>query len=134
MTIAQLQREAARLPDLIPDWKDQQKYASGRQELLEYLVDGVQKNGGDPNGLGRYLDSAFAVATARKAMLYDRLVSAKQSQSKRLQNVPPMTRPGAAQPANAAQAEQQKVLTKRLQKSGSNEDAAALLLSRPTFR
>ena len=58
------------------------------------------------------------------------LVAAKQSRSKLQQPVPPMTKPGAAQPASAAQAEQQKQLSSRLRKTGSDQDAAALLLSR----
>ena len=127
MTAQTLQQEAARLPDYIPEWRDPQKYEAGRQEMLQYL----QKAGADMNSVGRYLDSAFAVGVLHKAIQYDKLRDAKAAKVKQLRTVPPVTRPGAAQNAGAANADQQAKLMGRLKKGGGQlEDAAALLASR----
>jgi len=126
MTAQTLQQEVAKLPDFIPEWRDPQKQEAGRQEMLQYL----QKAGADMNSVGRYLDSAFAVGVLHKAIQYDKLRDAKAAKVKQLRTVPPVTRPGAAQDAGVANADQQSRLMARLKKSGDPLDAAALLASR----
>ncbi len=130
MTAQALQHEAARLPDFIPEWRDPQKYESGRNELARYLADGVTKAGGDTSQIGRYLDSAFAVMIAHKAMTLDRLTADKANKVKQLRTAPPVTRPGAAQDAGTANADREGQLMARLKKSGDPLDAAALLAAR----
>jgi hypothetical protein len=69
------------------------------------------------------------MSVAYKAMKYDQLVKSKADKSKTLRQAPPLTVPGASNPS-AAKAGKAKELQTRLKKSGSMEDAVALLLNR----
>ncbi len=122
LTAQQLQVEAAQLRERIPEWKDQDKYQAGAQELRAYLIN----QGADPRDVDT-LSSSLAVSIARKAMLYDKLKADKAAKSKQLRTVPPMTRPGAP---SSAQAEGELKAQQRLRKTGSREDAVGLLLTR----
>jgi len=106
----------AKLPELIPAWKDEKKMATEVEALKGYLaesgysVDEI-KSATDPR----------AIALSRKAMLYDQLV-AKQKAARPV--VPKTVEPGAVQPPSRSAAT--KVLN-RLSQTGSRDDAAALL-------
>lgn len=90
MTQWQLQQEAARLPEIIPAWRDSAKMESDRQEMTKY----VQSLGVDMANVGRYLDNAVAMKVLRQSMLYERLSKLKADKSKQLRNAPPVVKPG----------------------------------------
>lgn len=122
-----LQQEAALLPKVMPAWSDQTKFAAAQKEISDY----IRANGIDPAAVsGRYLDTAFAMATAWKAAQYDKLQKAKSEKVKQLRTAPPVVKPGASQPATASKDEAERKQRDRLRRSGSLEDAASLLLNR----
>jgi hypothetical protein len=125
-----LHHEGARLVERIPEWKDQAKYQAGAQELSKYLIG----QGADPREVAALSDS-LAVSIARKAMLYDKLVSAKADRSKQFRTAPPVVRPGAAVPSDSGRMQFQK-LGQAIRKAGrqgnhkSQEDMALAAISK----
>jgi len=115
--------EAQRLPEIIPEWKDEKVAAEGKKQLRNWLVD---------QGLNEVeinsLHKAEHVSILRKAMLYD------QGQRKAQASVKPQpvaTRP--VKPGSAAVAPGSKSVTdvtrakQRLAKTGTVNDAASVL-------
>jgi hypothetical protein len=86
----QLGQEFQRLTERIPEWKDAQKYETGRVELRNYLINQGASQA-DVDGLA----SSVAVSIARKAMLYDKLLQAKTEKVKQLRTAPPVVKPGS---------------------------------------
>lgn len=119
LTAHKLQQEGARLKQLLPTFND--KTAA---DVRDYLL-----RVGVPAGAVENVNDANSVLIAYKAMQYDRLVESKQAKVKQLRTAPPVTRPGAVQ-TGAAATDKSQQLTARLRKSGSIEDAAALLADR----
>lgn len=115
-TAQKVQQESAKLIEAIPAWKDPAKYQAGAQELSGWLV----KQGADPARVAALSDS-FEVQIAYKAMLYDKLVSAKADRSKQLRAAPPVVRPGAAVPSETGRQNFQKVQT-AIRKAGRQGD------------
>lgn len=70
------------------------------------------------------------ILMAHKARQYDLATSKTPATQKQLRQAPQTMRPGAAKPAGHAQARALREATERASKSGSIEDAAALLLTR----
>lgn len=118
-----LVNEAQRLPEIIPQWKDEKVAAEGKKQLRNWLVD---------QGLNEVeinsLHKAEHVSILRKAMLYD------QGQRKAQASVKPQpvaTRP--VKPGSAAVAPGTRSVTdvtrakQRLAKTGTVNDAASLL-------
>ena len=120
-----LEQQRTKLFDLMPDWRDPAKYESGAKEVRDYLL----RSGVDPESVER-LSDAVAVKIAADAAAYDKLKRARSEKSKQLRTVPPVTRPGAAQPANQGQADKTEALAKRFKRTGDTKDAAALLANR----
>lgn len=121
-----LQAEAQRLPEFVPEWKDQAKFEAGKQALSKHFAETYQI---DPRELNAEANTAFKVAVLWKAMKYDQLLRSKADKSKTLRQRPPVTVPGSANP-QTAQADKGKQAQQRLKKSGSMEDAVAVLLNR----
>ena len=120
-----IRAEYPKLLEKIPEWKDPAKYEQGAKEVRAYLL----AEGAEPEAVDGLTD-AVAVAIARKAMMYDRLVKSKIEKVKLARTAPPVTRPGATQGQGQARADQDQQLRGKLRKSGSLQDAAALLLNR----
>lgn len=81
-----LQQAHAKLPEVIPEWRDASRAQKEKQAVAEYL----QANGYAPEEIATASDPR-AVAISRKAMLYDRLMAKKAS----AQPVAPVTqKPG----------------------------------------
>jgi hypothetical protein len=87
----QLGQEFQRLTERIPEWKDAQKYETGRVELRNYLINQGASQA-DVDGLA----SSVAVSIARKAMLYDNLLKAKGEKVKQMRSAPPVVKPGSS--------------------------------------
>lgn len=120
-----LAQEAANLPNVIPEWKDPAKQEAGKADLLKYFT----SQGISAQEANAELNTAMKVAVAWKAMQWDRLQKSKSDTSKTLRKAPPVTVPGAAQ-SSTAKADKDKQLQARLKKTGSREDAMAVLLNR----
>lgn len=115
----QLQVEQQRLMEAIPAWKDEAKATAEKQRILAW----GQRQGYSADELGSIVDHR-ALVVARKAMLYDELVSRRdKAQSKKApaRTAPPSRRHKAPKGGQRARAQE------RLAKSGSVDDAAALL-------
>jgi hypothetical protein len=133
LTAQKMQQESAKLLERIPEWRDPDKYQSGAKELSSYLI----SQGADPKEVAALSDS-LAVQIARKAMLYDKLVSAKADRSKQLRTAPPVVRPGAAVPseqgkANFTKVRQEVVKLGRQGKHGQQQALMEAVLGR-TFK
>jgi hypothetical protein len=115
-----IQSEVVRLPELIPEWKDEAVAAKERDDLKSYLVDqGVNEE--ELNALVR----APHIAVLRKAMLYDkgqRRVK-KSQKAQKGKSVRPGSKGGT--PTNANR--KLKSARQRLAKNGTRGDAANLI-------
>ena len=115
-----IQSEVVRLPELIPEWKDETVAAKERDDLKTYLIDqGVNEE--ELNALVR----APHIAVLRKAMLYDkgqRRVK-KSQKAQKGKSVRPGSKGGT--PTNANR--KLKAARQRLAKNGTRGDAANLI-------
>jgi hypothetical protein len=110
-----IQQEVGRLPDVIPEWKDESTAAKQREELRNYLID----QGVAEEELGA-LVRADHIKVLRKAMLYDqgqRRVSKAKKQGRQTGTVKAGSRPTS----------KTKAARQRFAKSGRLDDAAALI-------
>jgi hypothetical protein len=118
-----IEQEVQRLPEVIPEWKDEKRASKERDELRAYLTEqGVNEE--EMNALVR----ANHIAVLRKAMLYDkgrRRVKSAEKEGRKTRAAKPGSRAGQ-QPASKRRT---KVAYQRLAKSGKRDDAAALLES-----
>jgi hypothetical protein len=118
-----IEQEVQRLPEVIPEWKDEKRASKERDELRAYLTEqGVNEE--EMNALVR----ANHIAVLRKAMLYDkgrRRVKSAEKEGRKTRSAKPGSRAGQ-QPASKRRT---KVAYQRLAKSGKRDDAAALLES-----
>jgi hypothetical protein len=116
----------------LPDWKDDKKAATAKQEIAKYLIETVgyapeevfpqQGADGRITSLGK-IDHRD-ILLAHKAMLYDQLMSKAQAATKKVEKLPPkMERPGNGE---AGKVDGRSAAMQRLSKSGSVEDAAAV--------
>jgi hypothetical protein len=122
----QIKQELQRLPEFVPEWKDQARYEADSKDVIQWMA----SQGIDIKQVQPYLDSAFSCSVVYKAMKYDKLLKSKGDKSKLLQQAPPVTRPGIANTPGSAKAEKELKIAKQFKKSGSVEDAAALYLQR----
>lgn len=106
----------------LPTWKDEQKAAAEREAIKSYLV----KEGYSAKDLEAVTDHR-AVVMARKAMLYDQMISKAQAATKKVATLPTkVERPGAGE---TQQVDKRSSAFNRLSKSGRVEDAAAVFSS-----
>ena len=118
-----LQAQHQALLDKLPEWKDPKKADAERGAIREFLI----QEGFDADSLNQITD-ARAVVLARKAMLYDQLMSKAQAATKRVSTLPTkVERPGVA--TEAPGLDKRTSAYQRLAKSGKVEDAAAIFAS-----
>ena len=126
VVVQRREAENARVPELIPEWKDPQKRQAGEQALAKHYEStygiGFQE-------LNAHLNGAISMAVAYKAMKYDQLVKSKGEKVKQLRTAPPATKPGASQ-STTAQADQEAKARERLRKTGDRYAAAEVLFNR----
>ena len=117
-----LVQQAQRLPELIPEWKDEKAAASEKKQLRDWLVDqGLNET--EINSLHR----AEHVALLRKAMLYDKGQRKAQASVKPAQTMRPV-RPGSSATAPGTKSVTDLTRAKqRLAKTGTVNDAASVL-------
>lgn len=114
------QREA--LLAKLPEWKDEAKAAAEKAALQAYLLD----QGYGKDDIANVVD-AKAVVMARKAMLYDQMMSKAQAAAKKVATLPAkVERPGAGETNTL---DKRTAAFQKLSKSGRVEDAAAVFAS-----
>jgi len=133
--VQHLSSQRQTLLEKIPDWKDSEKAQAGRAELSKYLIDfgydpeDVHGNGlpfGAP-GAKHGLTDAKTVILARKAMLYDQMMSKASAAAKKVQNLPQkVERSGTGESHNL---DRRGAAFQKLSKTGRIEDAAAVFAS-----
>lgn len=117
-----LMRQQEELLAKLPDWKDESKAKAEKAALRSYLIE----QGFDEQSVNQVSD-AKAVVMARKAMLYDQMVSKAQAAAKKVATLPTkVERPGVGTSQNL---DKRSSAFQRLSKSGRVEDAAAVFAS-----
>ena len=117
-----LQAQQEELLAKLPEWKNDEKSKTEKVALREYLLN----QGFDQKTVDNVSD-AKAVIMARKAMLYDKMMSKAQAVAKKVSNLPQkVEKPGVAETRNL---DKRSNAFQRLSKSGSIDDAAAMFAS-----
>lgn len=116
-----LEQEAAKLPTMIPEWKDEAVATKERTELREWAI-----KAGVPADEVNNVAFAHHVAILRKAMLYDKLQSSKPALENKVRTAPKLVKPGQAE--QTTQAQTAKNLRQTVIKSGGKQDAIAQYL------
>ncbi len=117
---AAMQQERARLPELIPEWKDEAVASKERADITAWGL----KNGfaaGELNGIG----SASAVAALRKAMLY----GSKAAIENKVRTAPKLVKAGQAQQVSRAEHNIRTLKQNVRSSGGKTDDVVALLLA-----
>lgn len=124
-TRQRLAEESEKLFQKIPEWKDPEKAKTEKQMLAEYLIG----SGMTQEEVASATDHRLIVM-ARKAMLYDKGQNNAEVAKKKVMTIPKVMKPGATKTPEQTKSIQKAQMKQRLQKSGSLEDALALLRSR----
>lgn len=116
-----LAREQQDLLAKLPEWKDEGKAKAEQAAIAKYLVDfGYSKEDVDAVADHR------AVILARKAMLYDQMLSKASAAQKKVENLPKRVERPSVSDASP-QLDRRNAAYQRLSRSGKVEDAASLL-------
>lgn len=106
----------------LPDWKDAAKASAEKQALAKYL----QEQGFEDSLISQIADHRH-VLVARKAMLYDLMMSKASAAAKKVQAAPQkVVKPGVG---DSPRLDGRSAAMQRLSKSGRVEDAAAVFAS-----
>ena len=115
-------QERQRLPDLIPEWKDQETMLSEAKELRNWaMTQGMSEQEIDG------LTEAKHIALIRKAMLYDKGRNRVQQSKNAPKKGSRVIRPGSSGSQVNGRPTEVKRASQRLARSGRISDAAALL-------
>lgn len=120
-----LEEQRQVLASLAPDLVDPVKGAENQQQLFSYLI----QNGATKEGIEKA--DAVSLSIARKAMLYDAGVAKLTAPKPQPAPAKPALTPSAAQSDNPQQRNLSNAQN-RLAKTGSIDDAVAVLLARQT--
>lgn len=117
-----LDQEAQQLIAKQPEWKDVAKFNADKEKIFPSL----EKIGYTRQEFDSVIDHR-ALIVANKARLYDELMAAKADTAKRIEKLPPkVERPGVP---DVSESQVNKTAYANLKKSGSIDDAAAVLRS-----
>lgn len=119
---AVVEAERSRLPEVIPEWKDQATMMKEAQELREWAT----SNGLTEQDINS-LTQAAHIALVRKAMLYDKGVRNVEKAKQPVKQKARVVRPGSSNASAKPGSVDLKRASKRLAQTGSVKDAAALL-------
>lgn len=115
-----LQQQQEALLAKLPEWKDEAKAKADKTAIREYL----SSQGFEADEVSQVAD-ARSVLLARKAMLYDQMVSKAQAAAKKVSTLPnKVERPGGGETQTL---DRRDASFQRLSKSGRVEDAASLI-------
>ena len=90
VTEQMLNQERERLFQLLPAWKDPDKFEQGRKEVVDLL-----SREGIPQEQIAKLNNASLISLFHKAAQYDKLQKLKLDKVKQLRTAPPVVKPGA---------------------------------------
>jgi hypothetical protein len=124
-TRERLEEESRKLFEKVPEWKDPEKAKTEKQMLAQYLVGAGMSQDEVANATDHRL-----IVLARKAMLYDKGQSNSDVSAKKVLTIPKVMKPGAPKTPEQSKSIQKAQMKQRLQRSGSLEDALALLRTR----
>lgn len=117
-----LEEQRQALMTKLPEWKDESKRKAETESLKQYLT----QEGYSDNDVVSITD-ARAVILARKAMLYDQMISKASAAAKKVQNLPQkVERSGTGESHNL---DRRGAAFQKLSKTGRIEDAAAVFAS-----
>lgn len=119
-----LREQREQLPELIPEWRDQETAQKETKEIRDFLV-GL---GFTEQEVGSVADARL-VKMARDAMKYHTVQKGKPEVSKRVKSAQKLQKPGASgkQGKQAREAAERKQNWDRLRKSHSDRDAARVM-------
>ncbi len=123
---AHLAKEQEKLLEALPDWKDPDVAVKEKQAIISY----AQRNLGFSEAELAATSDSRAVLALRKAYLYDELMAKKPAAQKKVKKAPKVTKSGKPTTKAQANANRKKQALERLNKSGSKDDAVAVLLER----
>lgn len=117
----QLEQQQEMLLAKLPEWKDAKKASEDKAAIRSYLLEqGYEKEAVES------IADARAVLVARKAMLYDQMISKASAAAKKVATLPTkVERPGTGRTG----LDQRTSAFQKLAKSGSVDDAAAVFRS-----
>ena len=119
---SQVEAQQQELLAKLPDWKDEGKAKAEKTAIKEFLA-----NTGYSAAELESLADHRAVLVARKAMLYDQMISKAQAAAKKVQNVP--QRVERSSTGNSQTLDKRGQAYQRFSKSGRVEDAASVFAS-----
>lgn len=124
---AQRDAELARIPNLIPEWRDPKARTEGLNRVLDAMVaDGLIASREAPI-------KAEAIKRMHQALKFEATPTqdarAKAIADKKVIGLPPAVRPGVSTAGNAGNSVAEQ-LTRRFQKSGNEKDALAAIAAR----
>lgn len=117
-----VEAERAKLPEVIPEWKDEGTMQSEAKELREWALN----NGFSERDLGA-LVQATHVSILRKAMMFDKGQKKVEKVKAQPKKVARIVRPGSSGTQVATRSTDVKKASQRLARTGRIADAAALL-------
>lgn len=118
----QLAKEASRLVELIPEWKDEAVASKERSEIRDWGI----KQGFTPEEMDS-VGKAAIVVMLRKAMKHDQLQQKKPEIENRVRKAPVIVKPG--QPAKDSQTQKLQNLRHQIVKSGGKRGIADYLIA-----
>lgn len=119
----------ARLPIVIPEWRDEQVAAREKQAVLAY----AQKVGFSPQEIQGATDPR-AIAVLRKAHLYDELMAKKPIVTKKVATAPKMTKGNAPKQRADTETARMREHEARFAKNPTRDSAMALLEAKELAR
>lgn len=128
-----LQSQREKLLAKVPEWKDEAKQKAATAEITKYLIDfgysSEAVTGYDERGekVGDGITDHLPVLLARKAMLYDQLMSKASVAAKKVANLPQRMERSAGNDAHTV--DKRQASFQRLSKSGRVEDAGSVFAS-----
>ena len=120
-----LQREQAKLLEMIPEWKDSEVEAKEKAALVSY----AKERGWTDQELASTVDSRY-IELMRKAYLFDNLQSGKPIAKKKVKAAPKMVKSGQPKSKADSASDRKRKAFENLKKTNSRDAAVQYLLTR----
>lgn len=120
-----LQREQAKLLEIIPEWKNSEVEAKEKAALVSY----AKERGWTDQELASTVDSRY-IELMRKAYLYDNLQSGKPIAKKKVKAAPKMVKSGQPKSKADSASDRKRKAFENLKKTNSRDAAVQYLLTR----
>tara|TARA_R100000654_G_scaffold9494_2_gene21843 strand:- start:6 stop:956 length:951 start_codon:yes stop_codon:yes gene_type:complete len=120
-----LQREQAKLLEMIPEWKNSEVEAKEKSALVSY----AKERGWTDQELASTVDSRY-IELMRKAYLYDNLQSGKPIAKKKVKAAPKMVKSGQPKSKADSASDRKRKAFENLKKTNSRDAAVQYLLTR----